>query len=82
VSDEGGTLGTITNFVTPPPGSAKGANNTRTRRYKLQRVAAELLPGERVSWCLKLPSFGHEVIDLVQYRKADKIWGGYAHVMT
>ena len=48
----GGSLGNNTKFVTPPIKRNKDADKSRRiNRYRLQRQAAKLVPGKRVSKC-------------------------------
>ncbi len=49
----GSPLGTIAKFVTPPPSASRG--DAAVRRFMLQSAARELVPGERVAKCLRVP---------------------------
>jgi hypothetical protein len=47
-------LGTIAKFDTPPPSGGRG--EAAVRRFMLQSAARELVPGERVAKCLRVPA--------------------------
>ncbi len=50
----GSPLGTIAKFDTPPPSLAR--SESAVRRFMLQSAARELVPGERVAKCLRVPA--------------------------
>ncbi len=50
----GSPLGTIAKFDTPPP--FRGRGDAAIHRFMLQSAARELVPGERVAKCLRVPA--------------------------
>ncbi len=50
----GSPLGTIAKYVTPPP--LPGRGDAAIHRFMLQSAARELVPGERVAKCLRVPA--------------------------
>lgn len=77
--EAGAPLGTTTNFAAAlPAGRVRNAETVeedkarrRLDRYRLQSFAAELLPGERVGFCLRHRLPGHDRVS-VNYSQAIK----------